>query len=236
MIKCPNCGAPMGDNASACGKCGALISTPTADAYKKNTLIRDLTKFRDLLLEVEELDTMIRPQSDFPVTNNNEFKKKSFMRYFWPFLVGGIGGGSILYMIVAIIAFYSTMNKANYIVTKADANSLSASMVSDIYVGYIVCLIVALGIIIIGIKIAKSKQASANKEVDMLMREQAEKYQKGLKNEKMIEIRTDDLREIRKYEPLVPEEHQNPDSLAKIINLIQNDKASTIEEACAQLV
>ena len=235
MIKCPNCGAPMGDNASACGKCGALISTPTADAYKKNTLIRDLTKFRDLLLEVEELDTMIRPQSDFPVSNNIEFKKKSFMGFFWPFLVGGVAGGSILYMIVAVITFYSTMNKANYIVTKADANTLSASMVSDIYIGYIVCFIVALAIIIIGIKIAKNKQASFNKNADMLMREQSEKYQKGLKNEKMIEIRTDDLREIRKYEPLVPEEYQDPDSITKIIELIKSDKAATVDEACALL-
>ena len=235
MIKCPNCGAPMGDNASSCGKCGALISTPTSDAFRKNTLIRDLTRFRDLLLEVEELNTMIRPQSDFPLTNNNEFKKKSFMRYFWPFLVGGIAGGSILYMIVAMITFYSTMKQANYIVSRADANNLSASMVSDIYIGYIACFIAALGIILIGVKIAKSKQAAANKEVDMLMREQSEKYQKGLKNQKMIEIQTDDLREIRKLEPLVPEEYQDPDSLTKIIDLIKNDKATTVEEACALL-
>ena len=235
MIKCPNCGEPMWDNASSCGKCGALISTPTSDAYRKNTLIRDLTKFRDLLLEVEELNTMIRPQSDFPLNNNIEFKKKSFMRYFWPFLVGAVGGGSILYMIVALITFYSTMKQANYIVSRADANNLSASMVSDIYIGYIACFIAALGIILIGVKIAKSKQAAANKEVDMLMREQSEKYQKGLKNQKMIEIQTDDLREIRKLEPLVPEEYQDPDSLTKIIDLIKNDKATTVEEACALL-
>ena len=109
-------------------------------------------------------------------------------------------------------------------------------MVNDIYIGYIVCAIVAVAIIIIGVKIAKSKQASFNKNADMMMREQSEKFQKGVKNQRMIDVKNEDLRELRKYEPLVPEEHQNPDSLAKIINLIQNDKASTIEEACAQLV
>ena len=218
MIKCPNCGAPMGDNASMCGKCGALVSTPTADAYKKNTLIRDLTRFRELLLEIEELNTMIRPQSEFPVSDSIIFKKSSFMRYFWPFLVGGIGGASLLYIIIAMITFNSTMNQANYVVSKADMNRISANMVNDIYIGYIVCAIVAVAIIIIGVKIAKSKQASFNKNADM------------------IDIKNDDIREIRKYEPLVPEEYQDPDSLAKIINLIQNDKASTVEEACAQLV
>ena len=236
MIKCPNCGAPMGDNASMCGKCGALVSTPTADAYRKNSLIKQLTRFRELLLEIEELNTMIRPQSDFPVSDSITFKKSSFMRYFWPFLVGGIGGASLLYIIIAMITFNSTMGQANYVVSKADMNRISANMVNDIYVGYIVCAIVAVAIIIIGVKIAKSKQASFNKNADMMMREQAEKFQKGVKNQRMIDVKNEDLREIRKYEPLVPEEHQNPDSLAKIINLIQNDKASTIEEACAQLV
>ena len=52
---------------------------------------------------------------------------------------------------------------------------------------------------------------------------------------KMIEIRTDDLREIRKYEPLVPEEYQDPDSITKIIELIKSDKAATVDEACALL-
>ena len=235
MIKCPNCGAPMGDNASTCGKCGALVSTPTADAYRKNSLIRDLTRFRELLLEITELNTMIRPQSDFPVSDNISFKKSSFMRYFWPFLVGGIGGASLLYMIIALITFNSTLRQANYVVAQSDVNRISASFVNDIYVGYFVSAIVAVGIIIIGVKISKSKQAAFNKNADMMMREHAEKFQKGVKNQKMIDIKNEDLREIRKYEPLVPEEYQDPDSLAKIIELIRTDKASTVDEACAQL-
>jgi hypothetical protein len=212
----------MGANASNCGKCGALVSTPTADAYRKNSLIRDLTRFRELLLEVTELNTMIRPQSDFPVSDSIVFKKKSFMRYFWPFLVGGVAGGSILYMVVTLITFYSTMQQANNIVSRSDASRLSSNMMSDIYIGYFVCVLVALGIIIIGIKISKSKQAAFNKNADMMIREQTENYQKGLKNQKMIDIKNDDLREIRKYEPLVPEEYQDPDSIAKIIELIRS--------------
>ena len=233
MVYCRKCGAPMGDNALSCGKCGAAVDTTEAAETRKSLLIKDLEKYKVLLDEVTELNSMIRPVTEFPVSGKVDFKKKTLMRFFWPYLVGGVGAGSIVYIIAAFIVFYSAVSRSNYAMTKSQANSLSYSMVSDVYIGYFTALIVAVAIILIGLKIAKKKQAAFNKDADMMTREHAENYQKGLKNQKMIDIRDENIRELRRYESLVPEKYQTSEGLAQIIDLIKTDKAATVEEACA---
>ena len=51
----------------------------------------------------------------------------------------------------------------------------------------------------------------------------------------MIDLYQENLNNIRKYENLVPEEFQTFDKVNQIIELLKEDKANTIEEACAQL-
>lgn len=200
-------------------------------------LIRKLERYRELLAETIELRSRIRPQNEFPVREaNDEFKKRSLMKFFWPFLVGGIGGGSLVYAITAFIAFYSMMNTAKYTLSREKASSAATQMMGDIYIGYFAAIIVAVAIILIGLKIAKSKQAAFNKNSDYMNAIQAENYKKGLLNAKMQTILDDDLREMRLYETMVPEDFRTPERLTEIIALIKNEQAKTVDEACAMLV
>ena len=75
MAFCRKCGAAMAEDDLVCVKCGTKV------ANGKDDLIDKLVKYKQLLSENEELDTMIRPQSEFP-TSEPVFKKRSFMKYF----------------------------------------------------------------------------------------------------------------------------------------------------------
>lgn len=198
-------------------------------------LIRKLERYRELLAETIELQSRIKPQSEFPVSMHSDFKKRSLMKYFWPFLVGGIGGGSLVYGISALIAFNSVLNTAKYSLNRSQVNTVTSQMVGDIYIGYFAAIIVALAIIFIGLKIAKSKQAAFNKNCDLMNREVAERYQAGQLNQRMQILLDDDLREMRLYETMVPEDFRTPEGLAEIIALIKEEKAKTVDEACALL-
>lgn len=199
-------------------------------------LIRKLERYRELLAETIELRNRIKPQSEFPVREtNDEFKKRSVMKYFWPYLVGGIGGGIVVYAITAFIAIASMMNKAKYTLNRDQASSAATRMMGDVYIGYFAAIIIALAIIFIGLKIARSKQASFNKNCDYMNTLNAEKYREGQLNSRMISLLDDDMREIRLYESLVPEDYRTPEQLAEIIALIKNEKAKTVDEACAIL-
>ena len=199
-------------------------------------LIRKLERYRELLAETIELRSRIKPQSNFPVSQPSEFKKRSLMKYFWPYLVGGIGGGSLVYGISALITFNSVMNTAKYSLDRAKVESATSQMVNDIYIGYFVAIIVALAIIFIGLKIAKSKQAAFNKNCDYMHAEMAERYQQGVLNQRMQILLDDDLREMRLYESMVPEDFRTPEKITEILSLIKEEKAKTVDEACAMLV
>ena len=62
-----------------------------------------------------------------------------------------------------------------------------------------------------------------------------ERYKKGLLNQKMIELHTDNERKLRLFGDFVPEDYRTASQVASIIALIKDDKASTVEEACALL-
>ena len=199
-------------------------------------LIRKLERYRELLAETIELRSRIRPQSEFPVSQHSDFKKRSLMKYFWPYLVGGIGGGSVVYAITAFIAFYSMMNTAKYTLSRDQASSAATRMMGDVYVGYFAAVIIALAIIFIGLKIAKAKQAAFNKNCDYMNAEVAERYQQGQLNARMQSVLDDDLREMRMYETMVPEDFRTPERVTEILALIKQEKAKTVDEACAMLV
>ena len=236
MEFCKNCGTVLAFAGMVCPRCGNFKGSDADNAATgKISLIRTLEKFRDLLGETEELRGMIKPQSEFPMSNEQNYKKRSFMYFFWPFLVGGIGVGTVIYVISTLITVFSAFDSAQYAYSSSDVSSLSSRMVGDVYGGYFAGLIIAVIIIIVGTKIAKRKRDDFNRNSDLMNQIATERYQQGVRNQKMIDIYQENLNNMRKYENLVPEEFQTYDKVNQIIELLKADKANTIEEACAQL-
>ena len=236
MVYCRKCGAPMSDNALECGKCGTPVDSEKAGSLRKEDLIRQLEKYKVLLTEVRELNSMIKPAENFPVSpNSTTFKKRSFMKFFWPFLVGGVATGTVVTYVSTMSSMARIQNMVPHSMTQDQASMEAAKMVSEMYGGYFLAIIIAVAIIICGIIISKKKQAAFNQNADYMAERQKERYEQGLQNEKMIKVLKEDLFELRRYEGLVPEDYQTPELVGQIIDLIRQDKATTVEEACALL-
>lgn len=214
---CPRCGAAEGD------------SGPAAVAAGKNVTIKNLERFRDLLGENEELKSMIRPQSEFPATNEQIYKKRSLIKFFWPFLVGGIVGGFVIYFGSIMISLASI---ANTDLSGKSEQQLTASLSGGVYGGYIVAILVALAVIMFGLFVCKRKQADFNSNAEYMNRMATERYEKGLQNQKMVNLYQENINEMHKYESLVPEDFQTYQGVNKIVELLKNDDAQTVEEAC----
>lgn len=216
MAFCRKCGEFMADDDLVCVKCGTKV------ANGKDDLIDKLVKYRQLLSENEELETMIRPQSEFP-TAEPVFKKRSFMKYFWPFLVGGVVGGYLVYMLSSVMIVATT--------TSTYSQATASSVLGDAFIGLILALIVAAAIIFIGVKISKNKQEAHNSNAEYMMRETSERYQKGRLNERMVNLYQENINTMRQYERFVPEQYRTSAKVGSIIDLLNEDKAQTVEEA-----
>ena len=199
----------------------------------KNDLIRKLEKYKNLMSENDELESLIKPQSAFPSSIESDFKKRSLMRYFWPFLVGGIGVGILIYLISIMISVSSVLSIDPSSYSREQASLQTSHIASDVYGGYIVGAIVTVGIIIIGVKIARSKRDAFNSQADFMNMQATERYNQGLKNQKMISMHQENSIMMRQYENLVPEEYRNAYQVGEIIQLLKDNKADTVEEACA---
>ena len=234
MNLCQKCGAPLGPADRICGKCGTPVTQAFVVDTKKINLIKDLETYRELLSETEELKSMIKPQSSFP-SSVDRFKTRSFMRYFWPFMVGGPVAGYVIYIISTIIMMSSVMSMDTYNMTNEQAQRASASILSDTFGGMIVALFVTAAIIIFGVVISKRKQRDFNSNAEFMNMQASERYNMGVKNQKMIDIYQDDINRMYKYESLVPEEYRKPSKIRKIIDVIKDEKADTVEEAIALL-
>ena len=230
-MKCPQCGfSKDGDNAAPAGGPARPFNSD------KHILIMNLTKFRDLLSENEELQRMIKPQSEFPRQDEQVYKKRTLMKFFWPFLVGGIGAGILVYIISMIIMLSTVMNAGTQpSMTQAQIDTYTSHAVTDIYGGYFVAIIVALAIIFLGLWLSRKKRDAFNSNADMMNRIASERYQQGLKNERMIDIYQDNLANMRRYETLVPEEYQTSEKVSLIIEALKEGPAETVEDAIAML-
>ena len=222
----------MEDGDHVCANCGTVVGQENEAEVKKD-LINKLTEYQTLLSECEELETMIKPQSSFPATDAAPFKKRSFMRYFWPFIIGGVGGFYVVYVLSVLIGTYSTLSSYNPYTSKVTKDALERNLLSDYLLGWVVGAIVCIAIICIGIKVAKKKQAAINDNAERVNAEISERYRKGRLNEKMIELHTDNTRKMRFYEDLVPEEYRTSAQVASLITVLKEGKAKTVEEACA---
>lgn len=230
MLFCRKCGGPMEDGDHVCLKCGTVVGNENEKDVKKE-LINNLSEYQTLLSECEELETMIKPQGNFPVTESVSFKKKSFIRYFWPFIIGAAGGFYLVYMLAMVISTYSAFNSYNPYTSNVSEESVKMSMMGDFMIGWIAAVIVALAVIFIGIKISKKKQAAFNSNIDKMTTEISERYKKGLLNQKMIDLHTQNTNKMRFYEDLVPEDYRTSSLVASIINILKEDRAQTVEEA-----
>ena len=103
----------------------------------------------------------------------------------------------------------------------------------DVFGGYIVAIIVALAIIIIGIKISKNKQAAFNSNAEYMMRQADKRRQEAQDNQKILNVYQENVTEMHLYEHLVPEQYRTSAKVGTIIDLLKEDKAETVEEACS---
>lgn len=202
-----------------------------AERNRKN-LVSKLERYKDLLAENEELETMIKPQSSFPVTEEINFKKRSFMKYFWPYLVAAPVIGYIINFISSLMTVDTVNTYDQFNVSEEEARMAASRILSDAIVGYAVAIIVVAAIIIFGIVISKRKQAEFNSSADYMNREASERYQKGLENQRMINLQQSNIQEMHQYESLVPKEYRTAIRVGKIIEFIKNGDADTVEDAC----
>ena len=183
MEYCRFCGALMNPLASACPKCGMKPQDfSSANESPKTVLISKLERYRELLGETEELKRLIRPQSEFPMYESSDYKKRSLMKYFWPFLAGGIGSYIVIAVVACIIAVNSVYVKGSYALSSSQYAITQKEMADTIYSGIFVGLIVCLGIILIGLKIARRKRDDFNKNADYMNMQKTEKFREGQKS------------------------------------------------------
>ena len=219
MAFCKKCGAFMAEDALACEQCGTKVKTA------KDDLIDKLVRYKQLLSECEELKTMMKPQNSYVSDEPTVYKTRSFMRYFWPFLVGAVVGGYLIYMLSSVI-IVSTIS-SDY------SQATASSVLGDAFIGLILALIVAVAIAFIGVKISKSKQAAFNSNAEYMMRQADERRQAAQDNQKILNVYQENVTEMHLYEHLVPEQYRTSAKVGTIIDLLKEDKAETVEEACS---
>ena len=234
MLFCRKCGSPMGDEDHICLNCGTKVGKDPGSESKQE-LIKELTEYQTLLADNEELETMIKPQEKFPTAVPTAFKKRAFIGFFWPYIVGGTLSFFGIYIIAIAIAAFTNLDSYNPYTSSVSVNTVKANLVGDIYVGYFVAIIVAVAVFVIGIKVSRAKQRAFNSGVDRKNAEVTDRFNKGLLNQKMIELHTDNERKIRLYGEIVPEKYRTASQVASIITLIKEDKAATVAEACTML-
>ncbi|MBQ1247562.1 MAG: hypothetical protein IIX95_05965 [Clostridiales bacterium] len=209
----------MADDDLVCVKCGTKVKTA------KDDLIDKLVRYKQLLSECEELKTMMKPQNSYVSNEPTVYKTRSFMRYFWPFLVGAVVGGYLIYMLSSVIIVAT--------VSSDYSQATASSVLGDAFIGLILALIVAVAIAFIGVKISKSKQAAFNSNAEYMMRQADERRQAAQDNQKILNVYQENVTEMHLYEHLVPEQYRTSAKVGTIIDLLKEDKAETVEEACS---
>lgn len=219
MAFCRKCGEFMADDDLVCVKCGTKVKTA------KDDLIDKLVRYKQLLSECEELKTMMKPQNSYVSDEPTVYKTRSFMRYFWPFLVGAVVGGYLIYMLSSVIIVAT--------VSSEYSQATASSVLGDAFIGLILALIVAVAIAFIGVKISKSKQEAFNSNAEYMMRQADERRQAAQDNQKILNVYQENVTEMHLYEHLVPEQYRTSAKVGTIIDLLKEDKAETVEEACS---
>lgn len=235
MIFCSKCNSPMIEGEKVCSRCGTpigAVNPVSGMTHDKDSVVKKLEDFQVLLAECEELKTMIRPQSEFPMSDRSEYKKRSFMKYFWPFLVGAVVGFYAVYMVgVMIIAFSAVNSGTRYVSEDAFVNAT----MGDTFAAFICGLIIAAVIIFFGVKVSKRKQHDFNSSADQMNMAIQERYKKGLQNQRMLDIYQDNITKMHLYEYLVPEKYQTSYHVGQLIEVLKDGRADDLQTAYAVL-
>ena len=216
MAICWKCGSIIGDGVEFCPKCGPGING-AGDADERSVLIKKIDEYRLLLDEYEYITKTVLPQSNFTDEENEpSIKKRSFFKYFWPYLVIS---AIILYATGALLSIYVNFANGRDVLTVLVAPLLA--------MGFVAVLIV------FGIKNSRRKQKEMNSRAETLTSIQNEKNLLALANQKKIDRLAELEPKKAQFDSLIPEGYRDFDHVAKIEDLIIQNKATTIDEAIA---
>ena len=230
MYICPKCGASVSENYEACLRCGTPVSSSDSLSSERFNTIIKLENYKKLLTETEDLKARIKPQNTFPASDARNYKSRSFIKYFWPCLITAPVLGVITYVGGVVLAVLSIDLNAP-VETKNEAVSIVMAPFFMLLLG----VLIAAAIIIIGIIISKRKQNAFNSNAELMNRQVSEKYKQGLENQRLLDMYQDDIQQMYKYTSLVPEKYRSADSVGKIIEILKEKKAETVEEACTMI-
>jgi uncharacterized membrane protein len=214
MGTCWKCGALLKEGEEFCSSCGLRL-TGFGKPGNRSELVKKLDDYRNLLDEYEYLVQTVKPVDNFPKEEEQTaFKRRSFFRYFWPFLIIATG---LFYLIYLASSFVAVINQDEM----------------GYLLGAFLGIIIVAVIIVFGYKVARRKQKDNNEKADDMSSLARERYNQGVANQKKLErlAQLEDKKII--MDPIVPEEYRDFDSVARIEELIMQNKAETIDEAIA---
>jgi len=177
----------------------------------KNELLQVLQRYRDVIRDLEKANaeatsTFASEAYDEPV------RYYTFMRFYWPFLVGAFFAFWIVYIFMARLAVHT----------------LSMNVLK---IGLILAIIVTLTLVFVGIGVARNKQDSANNAVYAYAdsrRRKAKSKEVTAAEKKQLEEKK---RSLEKDLGMLPGKYRNYDALCNIVRLLKFDKAATLQEA-----
>ena len=216
---CKKCGAYYDEYDEFCYHCGAKIESSdeaTDITTDKEKLIKDLDDYRLILDEYEYLKANVKPEGSYSSFQESTSRKKSFIRYFWPFTV------------ISFIAFCVIYAGSRSI---CDAHSCQRYT----FIGLIAAIAVSLVIILYGYGFAKKKQSEVNRDIAIMNALTMDMHIIGQANQEKLNRLKELSSEKSKYDQLVPAGYRDFDHVAKIEELIMRDKAASVEEACRMI-
>lgn len=182
------------------------------ESMSKGELLPILQRYRDVLRDIDKLKTEA-PSTFASSPSDTPVRYHTFIKFYWPFIVGSIVAFWVIYFISAKMA-----------VRDLDFRIL--------YGGIILGGLVFLGTILGGIAVAKSRQSTANYYAYEYAHRRDSKSKSRTSNNKEME---DALAKKRSIEKELPEEittkYRTYDNMCTIVRVMKFEKANTLEEA-----
>lgn len=195
---------PVAQPAPAAASAGAQKS--------KGELLPILQRYRDVLRDIDKLKTEA-PSTFASSPSDTPVRYHTFIKFYWPFIVGSIVAFWVIYFISAKMA-----------VRDLDLRIL--------YGGVILGGLVFLGTILGGIAVAKSRQSTANYYAYEYAHRRDSKSKSRTSNNTEME---NALAKKRSIEDDLPEEltarYRTYENMCTIVRVIKFEKANTLEEA-----
>lgn len=178
----------------------------------KGELLQVLQRYRDVLRDIEKLETETSSASD-STSSNTPVRYHTFIKFYWPFLVISVVAFWVIYFIGARVALFTLSIKA-------------------LYIGLILAFIASLSSILGGISVAKGRQSTAN----YYAYESAHKRDSNRRSRTDVNIEKTKIESrIRSIEKELPDEitskYRTYDNMCTLVRLLKFDKAKDLKEA-----